>query len=90
MNIFASLIVPVRSISAFIRLQIFFKVIFIVASIAAEDVCMHQRCQCFDTSSTVNCDTKGWKNLDDIDFPSSVRTLTLNNNNLKFDASKYE
>ncbi|CAF0875414.1 unnamed protein product [Rotaria sp. Silwood1] len=42
--------------------------------------------QYFSVDSTlVNCDGKGWKNLNDIDFPPKVITLTLNNNNLKFD-----
>ncbi|CAF4466259.1 unnamed protein product [Rotaria sp. Silwood2] len=64
--------------------------VFIIANlfvdrVAAADVCNSTQCQCSIDYTVIHCDTKGWKNLDDIDLPSKVVTLTLNHNNLKFD-----
>ncbi|CAF3402993.1 unnamed protein product [Rotaria socialis] len=52
--------------------------------IMSTDVCI-QECTCLKKFTTVNCDSKGWKNLIDAEFPASVVILTLNSNNLKFD-----
>ncbi|CAF1601083.1 unnamed protein product [Rotaria magnacalcarata] len=52
--------------------------------IMSTDVCI-QECACSKGLTTVNCDSKGWKNLIDAEFPVSVATLTLNSNKLKFD-----
>ncbi|CAF0758722.1 unnamed protein product [Adineta steineri] len=58
-------------------------VLVIKSSVNAIDVC--KLCQCSDDLTLINCDKKGLQNLDNIDFPSNVKTLTLINNSLKFD-----
>jgi uncharacterized protein YceK len=60
----------------------------IIGPVITTDVCTSHVCQCDASSKIVHCDTKGWKDLTEIDFPSSVVTLTLISNNLKLDASK--
>ncbi|CAF1226800.1 unnamed protein product [Adineta steineri] len=55
----------------------------IKSSVATIDVC--KLCQCSDDLTLINCDTKGLQNLDGVDFPLNVKTLTLINNTLKFD-----
>jgi hypothetical protein len=63
----------------------------IIEPVITVDVCSNpQRCKCSPSLATVHCDTKGWKNLDDIDFPIQVATLTLVKNSLKFDTGKNE
>ncbi len=76
------------SLIFFLFKSLFFKTFFIIVPVFTADVCSNKLCQCSPTLTTVNCDTKGWENLDDIDFPSSVHILTLVNNKLKFDKSK--
>ncbi|CAF1258364.1 unnamed protein product [Adineta steineri] len=58
---------------------------FIKSSVTTIDVC--KLCQCSDDLTLINCDTKGLQNLDGVDFPLNVKTLTLINNTLKFDTS---
>ncbi|CAF3390632.1 unnamed protein product [Rotaria socialis] len=57
----------------------------IINRVFSGDVCANKQCQCSDGDTLVHCDSKGWKNLDGIDFPSKVITLTLIRNQLKFD-----
>jgi hypothetical protein len=59
-------------------------------SIIAENVCSNGRCQCSPDATIVKCDTKHWKNLTNIDFPLSVTTLTLIDNDLDFGSGKNE
>ncbi|CAF1517983.1 unnamed protein product, partial [Adineta steineri] len=67
----------------YIHLSIAIIIVSIIKSSVTMDVC--KLCQCSDDLTLINCDKKGLQNLDDIDFPSNVKTLTLINNTLKFD-----
>ncbi|CAF1197182.1 unnamed protein product [Adineta steineri] len=68
----------------YIHLSIIIIFVSVIKSgVTTIDVC--KLCQCSDDLTLINCDTKGLQNLDGVDFPLNVKTLTLINNTLKFD-----
>ncbi|CAF3509061.1 unnamed protein product [Adineta steineri] len=58
--------------------------ILIVEPSVTGDVCSGI-CKCSEDLTIVNCDSKHWTDLNNTEFPSNVVTLTLINNQLKFD-----
>lgn len=69
-------------------MNLIFHIIILISlpSIIKTDVC-RDICSC-PKPSVVNCDGKAFTTITNLEFPSSVATLTLNNNKLKFDKSK--
>ncbi|CAF0902467.1 unnamed protein product [Rotaria sordida] len=68
----------------YILIEIFIITNLIIDQVITANVCSSGQCKCSTDFTLINCDTKGWRNLDDVDFPVNVVTLTLINNNLKF------
>ncbi|CAF1321101.1 unnamed protein product [Adineta ricciae] len=59
----------------------------LLVSIVTTDVCTDRICTCSKEFTLVNCDSKPWLNLSNVEFPTQVVTLTLINDKLNLDSS---
>ncbi|UJR35460.1 hypothetical protein I4U23_028216 [Adineta vaga] len=60
-------------------------IISTIKSCTTNDVCQTLTCACSDNRKTVHCDNKNLNNLNDLDFPPNVNTLSFVTNHLNFD-----